>query len=503
MIISFRLLHLGGMALILVLAIAEAAAQGTCDLLSSQQATSAQATGGRVTYVSRPIFECSEGTRIEADSSVTFEGTSFSQLFGHVFFRDGQRELRADRAQYFSLVGRLQAQGSVRLIGLDDGSLVTGEDLILLQEGDGRAEDDMIIRGGRPHARLYSRRQSDVTLGVEVIPDEPMPSDTPFDIDADLIHLVSDHLLEARGRVQITRNALFSYGDSMAFQQDIGTLTLYRNARIISPDEAAGDTLDLRADTITMVLQNNVVDEMKAVGEARLLAEQVNIRGPTIRLLFAGDVLERIVSVGMPPPDSIADRESPSEDSIEIQPEALADDLVLTGDSIEIRSPGGEVETVSAIGMARGVSSARDSINTEDTPELIRRDWIEGHTIIATFGPSSRNSGRPPEGPGGEAESGREHVLEKLVAQGGARSFYRSAPGQPSETREQEPGPLELNYVLGDEIRLFMLEGEVSRMEVDQARGAFFQPDLAPTRPPPPVVDTTSSQLKPARWQGS
>ena len=122
--------------------------QSSCDLESSSRVVSTQTNQVRVTTVATPRFECPDGTRIEADRSVTFEATAFTQLFGNVIFRDGQRELFADQAQYFSDVGRLQAQGSVRLINLEDGSSLVGEDLVLLQEGDNRAEEDVVVRQG-------------------------------------------------------------------------------------------------------------------------------------------------------------------------------------------------------------------------------------------------------------------------------------------------------------------------------------------------------------------
>ena len=504
-----RVLFRWEVPLAFVLAVTGASAQRTCDLSSSRQVTSAQASGGRVSYVSLPRFVCTDGTLIEADSSVTFEATSFSQLFGQVLFRDGLRELHADRAQYFSRVGRLQAQGAVSLAGLDDGSLVTGEDLVLLQEGDERAEDDMTVRGGRPHARLSSSKNPDVLPGVEASPDEDVEGQTPFEIDADLIRFVGDRLLQARGRVEITRDDLVAYGDSLAFQQDVGRLTLYRNARIISRDAESGDTLDLRADTVTMILPNDVIDELNAVGQARLLTDAVDIRGPTVRLLFVDEVLDRIVAataaLADPPESDRSDAEGEplSGDSLQRRSVAIAEEFTLTGDSIEVRLPSGELETVLAIGLARGVSSARDSINTDDTPELIRHDWIEGDTITATFVVSPADSvavpALPEGGPDAEPAAEGERRLDRLVAQGNARSFYRTASDAGTGSPTQETGPLELNYVLGDEIRLFMHDGKVESMEVDHARGAFFQPDRPPPRPPPPVVDTTTPPPQAAR----
>ena len=73
----------------------------TCDLIDSRQVNSVTQTGGRVSHVVLPRFLCTDGTRIEADSSVTFEANSFTQLFGNVLFRDGPQELLAERAQYF------------------------------------------------------------------------------------------------------------------------------------------------------------------------------------------------------------------------------------------------------------------------------------------------------------------------------------------------------------------------------------------------------------------
>jgi hypothetical protein len=338
-----------------------------------------------------------------------------------------------------------------------------------------------------------------MATGLEA-PDDAAQIDTPFEIDADLIHLVGDRLLEARGRVEITRDDLLSYGDSVSFQQDVGLLTLYRNARIISPDEESGDTLDLRADTITMILPMDVMEELNAVGRAHLLTDAVDIRGPTIRLLFTDEVLNRIVAAtaSLPNPPEGPSEETPSGGSGEEGPRAVAEEFILTGDSIDVRLPGGELETVFAIGAARGVSAARDSINSDDTPELIRHDWIEGDTITATFVTRPPSSGGALDAFEDPSEAAGERRLDRLVAQGEARSFYRTTSDTGTGTgianSTPDSGPLELNYVLGNEIRLFMQDGEVDRMEVDQASGAFFQPNGASQGPPPPAVDTTAAR---------
>ncbi len=507
----------------------------TCDLIDSRQVNSVTQTGGRVSHVALPRFLCTDGTRIEADSSVTFEANSFTQLFGNVLFRDGPQELLAERAQYFSRAGRLQAQGAVKLTDLDDGSTITGENLIMLQAGDELPEDDLTMRGGRPHARFLSKAvpepvdtsavevpeveptdslevevaeaaptdsleveapEAEPTDSLEVEVQEPVPPapPTPFDVDADLIRLVGDRLFQARGRVEIRQDSLLAYGDSMEYREDVGILTLFHDARILSPNEESGDTLDIRGDTIDMRLPSNRIDELEARGHAQLVTESVEMKGPTVRIFFFLEELDRIVSVLGDQPEEV--EEVPEsldqvEDSLAVafedpfaRPRATAEDFLLTGDSIEVTAPGGELETVFAFGGAHGVSSGRDSLNAGDAPELIRSDWIEGQTITATF---VDNLGDSTSLPAPALEEGQNRYrLDMLVAQGAARSFYRSAP---DSTVEDGSGTssLELNYVLGDEIRLFMEDGEVDRMEVDNATGAYFQPERGVG---PPMTDS-------------
>ncbi len=362
-------------------------------------------------------------------------------------------------------------------------------------------------------------------------PPPPPGPPQPFEVDADLIRLLGDRLFQARGRVEVRQDSLRLYGDSMQYGQDSGVLTLYHNARVLSPDPASGDTLHLSGDTIDMRLPNNRIDELEARGRARLLRGAVDIRGPVVRLLFAQEDLDRIVSVVgeseelADSSDVVADDASPAEEPRDpsdiptdeltppeepadssgvviedpfARPWATAEDFTLTGDSVEVRAPGGELESVFAAGSARGISSAQDSLNSEDLPELIRHDWIEGQEITATFTGAESDSTLAPDTELVGEES--RYRLDMLVAQGAARSFYRSVPNS-AEAPEEEGGPrVNLNYVLGDEIRLFMRDGQVDRMEVDNPTGTYLQaqplPDTIPgdtipgdtLRPPPDTI---------------
>ena len=61
--------------LAVLFAVTEATGQRSCDLTSSRRAVLTQMNDTWVNYVSAPRFVCTDGTRIEADSSVTFEAT--------------------------------------------------------------------------------------------------------------------------------------------------------------------------------------------------------------------------------------------------------------------------------------------------------------------------------------------------------------------------------------------------------------------------------------------
>jgi hypothetical protein len=107
---------------------------------------------------------------------------------------------------------------------------------------------------------------------------------------------------------------------------------------------------------------------------------------------------------------------------------------------------------VVAVGRARAVSTARDSLNTPDTPELVRNDWIEGDTVVAHLRHEAESAEGPevvvdalPRTPDADTadpaapiepdplaprarDSSRSYTLERLVASVGARSLYRMPP---------------------------------------------------------------------------
>lgn len=531
-----------------------------CDLVSSRRLNSIlQPSGERVTYISGPLaFQCDDGTRIRADSVVDFQATRFRQLMGDVEIDGPETRLVADRVHRSDEQGRIEAWGSVEVEQRGSDTRMVGDSLVFFESGPSRAESELDVFGDRPYAVL--RLGGEGGAGAE--DDDPgrpdgrdaTPPDTVF---GDRLRLEGESRFMATGDVRVRRSEMDAFGDSLDFARGENVARLFgageERARI------EGEEFDLEARRVDLFLRGDELEEVRAVDRARLTGEDVEMEAPRIRIFMSGGETERLVAVGErsdagadtaavggagpdrtaevapPPAPSAGDR------SGEGRPTAVAEDFVLWADSIEVSAPGQRLDRVHAVGRARGESLARDSLNTPEMPEMIRRDWIEGDTIVARFvavdstggGGEPPSAERPAELPDGEAseEDRPEYALERLIATGSARSLYRLAPqdsvsvvsvededapvddsggdpddgaevggagpagdtvtvlgtpaGQPGDSAEASPEerarrPPAVHYVVGDRITILLADGAVERMEVQgQTRGLYLEPMAA------------------------
>jgi lipopolysaccharide export system protein LptA len=372
-------------------------------------------------------------------------------------------------------------------------------------------------------------------------PPEPTPPEadrTPYEIDADTIFLEGSQYFKARGSVQIMRDSLNASADSVEYDELEGNLNLGGSARLLTSD------YDLSGRSIVMEIVRDDVRGVVAREEAVLEGEDLRLLAPIITLKLLDGAVQELVAVRDPVADSLAaladslaelsDAPEPTPtppvppqtpnpvlaelelELFPVRPYALAQDFLLQSDSMEVLVPEDVLEEVWAMGNARGESLGGDSLNAADTPESFRRDWIEGDTIIATFGTGEEEGpldpadslamaldtlslleppDRDPEDPdlllpdtttaGETADS--EYRLERLVARGNAKSFYRLAPSDTtaasdtvaaSDTtaNQAETGP-SFHYVIGDEITILLSQGEVEKMEVSgRTRGIHLEP---------------------------
>ena len=428
--------------------------------------------GDQITYVSGPHFVCADGIDIWADSAVAYSPQGLSHMIGSVRYVDETRVLRADEARYFSNQGRLQAEGHMSIRDEGDSSSIENGDLVYLRQTDFRAEETMTVVTGsdevRPRAILAPPAPDSST-------DESSPSE-PYTVIGDRIFLRGASYFTAAGNVEIVRDSLFAFADSVEYDQSFGDLLLEGRARV------EGEDYDLTARTITLGSPASAANEVHAMREARLTGDNLLLTSAQIFVYLRDNELERLVATPM----IRGDRAVLADSSELSRPEVTVDHYVLTADSLEVTAPNQSVERVFAAGSARSVSNAGDSLSVAALPEVAQSDWLEGDTVIVIFVPPSPDAGH------GE---GDDLQVDRIVARVGARSLYRLAPSD--TTAQAGIDPPAVHYVVGDEITIQMADGKIEGMHVvGQTRGMHLEP-LTERAPPSDSagieVDTTSA----------
>ncbi|MCY4572899.1 MAG: LPS export ABC transporter periplasmic protein LptC [Gemmatimonadetes bacterium] len=540
-------------------------------------------------------YQCSDGTRVRADSAVVFESDNQVQLYGNVRFEDPDTELRADSAIYFSSNKLLRATSNVEVTDRTSGTVIRGDNLTYNQASEFRTLDRMFVYGGEPQATFFvapapeleqppppdsgqdaapppdpdsgqvvaeplgpdsgqvvteppdpdsgqaAAEPPDPDSGQvdpppeeeppETAEDEPVaeapaeaaePADTtppvPYEIRAERFHFEGRRYFRAGGQVEIVRDSLQAFGDSLDYDQEGGVMVVLGDARF------AGQEYTLTGTAISVTPSGSRSEEIVAREDAHLAGEQVDMRAPAIRLFMEGGSVNRLVALAEVPPlpggDDEADIDtrglSPGdaqraralagaageEDETEAAPDSLprpvavAENFRLTGDFIEVKSPGQRLSEVVAVGDAHAESIDEDSLRTSGLPDFARRDWMVGDTIIARFGPlQPSDSTAATEQPAPPDAAPR---LETLTGIGQARSFYRMFSTDTTDVgAETRPA---LHLVDGDEITIHLDGQEVVDMEVvGQTEGWHLEPlppdsadvDSAGTGPDSAAVDTT------------
>ena len=494
-------------------------------------------------------YRCADGVRIQADSAVGFESNSSLNLYGEVRFEDAEVILEAGQAIYFGESSYLRATHGARVEYKLTGTVVSGEQLDYYRQSDSRLVDEMTVRGGQPHAVVHppappaatepaqepplaqdsvAAEDSMTTVEPPIVADsvpvadslvEDAPTDSstvdeplpPYEIDAERFVVKGRQEFEAIDDVVVVRDSLRATGDTLFYDQDTGAMSMHGNPRV-------GDgRFDLTAHSLRITPASSGNEDILAGGEAVLAGAAVAIEAPAIRLFLDDGDLGRLVALATIPttaPEAQIDtagltpgdqaraaelaRAASQADSAAMQdplprPTALAEDLTLVADSIEVLSPGQVLQLLTAVGTARAVAARADSLD-ESTPEVARADWMEGDTIVATFVPP----GSRRDGDAGPRAAGRS-LLETLVASGSAKSLYRVPPDTTLAADEQPTGPPPLHWTQGGRITMHLADGQVVRMVVEgETLGYHLEPH--PSSPPDStaVADSTAAAGSPA-----
>ena len=359
----------------------------------------------------------------------------------------------------------------------------------------------------------------------------------PYEIDAERFTLEGRRFFRAGGSVVVVRDSLLAQGDSLDYDQEVGAMSIIGNAQV------DGRSYRLDASTVSVTPTYGLREELLARKQARLAGEQVDMTAPAIRMFLEDGLVNRLVAIGEIPPLpgepqtidtqglsagdaerllALAEADTRRADSLTVadslfKPAVAADQFNLTGDSIDVRSPGQVLDLVTAVGVARAEGIPDDSLAASMLPEAARRDWMEGDTIFADFVlPVPEDSLATP------VPDGQRSRLETLTAVGSARSLYRlvatdtaatatptdaaepaateaaTTPSDagatepeavladpPTDTTEAAPEPPPaLHWVEGERIIVYLEGREVVKMDVEGQTVGYHLEPLPPGTPP-------------------
>lgn len=493
-----RRLRLGLLAplLMVVGTVGEAQAQelGTeCDLVGFGTWNGTDFGGTYLHFISRPVLVCPDGTQIRADSAVVYDVTARSELIGNVNIVHPERRLRAAYADYYEREGRLFARGAVEFEDLLRGSELRGDTLTLLEAGDLRVEQEVNV-SGRPAFAIMVPSEAPPEADAPVELEAP----APYEVTAARIRFQGERFFWASGDATVVRDSLTARADSLAFDQEAGSLFLTGNA------EVQRDVMELEGDRITLVLPDDVLRSVELIGQGRIRTEEMEAVGDEVRLLIDDEKVQRLLAVR---------RADPSADPDRPRPQLIAEGIFVESDSIDVVSPGEVLQSLTAVGRARverrlgpgegdeivevAVPPSQDDAPADEdfdqeSEELLDslpvHDWLEGDVVVATFLPPLEVVSPEPDSIGAvdadptievdptsisDPEPGPR--LERMTATGNAKSWYRAPPDDATATDRRRWA---ISYLLADEIAVYLTEGAVDWIEaIGSVRGWQSEPE--------------------------
>jgi hypothetical protein len=274
-------------------------------------------------------------------------------------------------------------------------------------------------------------------------------------LDAQEIRITGGRSFRGTGSAVMRRDSLTATGHAIEFNDATRRLDVMGEALVQLP------TQELRGDTITATVdEQDQIDDVLALHDASLQAEDLDVTAPAIRLLFANGGVERLVAMNW---------ESAPGAAPGARPHVESDEFNMDADSIDVLAPEQQITAAVAIGNARGERVLPDSLQAllpDVAPEvlaLLSRDWMRGDTVRARFVPNPR----------AEADTtAPATVMEQLTAHGDqAQSMYSVRDDDDPEAK------LSFNYLLSSYIEVNFVDGEVSTVSAaGDARGIYLQP---------------------------
>jgi lipopolysaccharide assembly outer membrane protein LptD (OstA) len=94
-------------------------------------------TPNEVAFIEGADISCPGGKRLYADQAISVKAAGRIELTGNVRYRDADRELTAQRAEYYKFQQHIRATGNAVIRDLETGSTIYGQEISYKQAGGG------------------------------------------------------------------------------------------------------------------------------------------------------------------------------------------------------------------------------------------------------------------------------------------------------------------------------------------------------------------------------
>ncbi len=283
---------------------------------------------------------------MRSDSVAWYGGQGVLQFIGAVRYQDTTITMDADRGTYYRQGERWEARGHVVTRNLENGSTLTGPALDYYRAIKGQRDTLEMYAVGRP--------------SIKYIPvDSAGRPAEPYRIVGDRVRFKGEDRIWAGGRVTVDRSDFAARADSMRLDTGAGSDGSLIGSPVIRG--LGADSFNLTGRRIELGLADKELNRVRAQGNGHALTSDLDLRADTISLRLENHDLVETLAWG----DSL-------------RPFAHSPDYAIRADSLAFDTPGKVLTEARAFGGAC-VGSAPDCVVTTE------RDWMEGDSVLARF----------------------------------------------------------------------------------------------------------------------
>jgi hypothetical protein len=431
-----------GLALLLVLAPAPLAAQGSrctfqIDNVDRQGSVVETANGTNYFAGGNVRLSC-RGTQITMQSdSVAAYGGNVVRFIGRVKYRDSTLTMDADNGVYYKAGEKWEARGHVTTQNLSTGSSLEGPSLDYYR----------VVKGVRDTLEMYAIGRPKITYATA---DSNGKAAEPYIIVGDRVRFKGNDRIFAGGKVTIDRSDFAARGDSLRLDTGAGS----DGTLIGGPPSLRGlgaDSFSVGGTRIDLKLERRELTYLLARGNAHAVSRDWDLVADTIGLDINNRKLEQTLAWGK-----------------KIRPLATSPTYAMKADSLALDTPGQRLKEVRGFGSAWLGGTVNTAIKD--------RDWMRGDTIVAHFTPKDS---------AGKVQS----RLAQIDARHGAQSYH-------IDNNAKVPTRPSINYARGDAITVTMRNaGDSSGVDRVDVRGKVDGVQLeAATDSTPAGADSTGAR---------